>query len=61
MADELLNGREPTDWELAAIEKGRKCALARDAQVVKGLTAEYPREEGTGRPRPVADITWKLP
>jgi hypothetical protein len=53
MADELLNGREATDWELAAIEHGRQCELARDAEVVAGLIAEYPRDAA---PRPVTDL-----
>jgi len=54
MADELLNGRKATDYELAAIAHGRKCELDRDAEVVAGLTAEYPRTE-VPVPRPVTD------
>ena len=55
MADELLNGREATDWELAAIAHGRRCEQARDAEVVAGLLAEYPREQEPV-PRPVTDV-----
>ena len=54
MADELLNGREATDWELAAIGHGRQCELDRAAEVVAGLIAEYPREQDPV-PRPVTD------
>jgi hypothetical protein len=55
MSDDLLNGRPAEDWELAAIEHDRECDLARDATVVAGLIAEYPREESPV-PRPVADL-----
>ena len=55
MADELLNGREATDWELAAIGHGRQCELALAAEVVAGLIAEYPREPEPV-PRPVTDV-----
>ena len=54
MSDDLLNGREATDFELAAIAHGRKCELDRDAEVVAGLTAEYPRDQ-VPVPRPVTD------
>ena len=54
MPDELLNGRQATDWELAALERGRKCELDRDKRVVAGLRAEYPRAEAPV-PRPVTD------
>jgi len=54
MADELLNGREATDYELAAIGHGRQCDRDRDAEVVAGLIAEYPREPDPV-PRPVTD------
>jgi len=54
MADELLNGRKATDYELAAMKHGRKCAQDRDAEVVAGLIAEYPRSEAPV-PRPVTD------
>ena len=53
MADELLNGRAATDWELAAIARGRKCERDRDAEVVAGLIAEYLRD---AVPRPVTDL-----
>ena len=54
MADELLNGRKATDFELAAIARGRRCERDRDAEVVAGLTAEYPRDQ-VPVPRPVTD------
>ena len=55
MADELLNGRKATDWELAAIARGRRCELERDAEVVAGLIAEYPRAE-TPASRPLTTV-----
>ena len=55
MADELLNGRKATDHELAAIGHGRRCEQERDAEVVAGLIAEYPREPDPV-PRPVTDV-----
>ena len=55
MADELLNGRKATDYELAALAHGRKCELARNAEVVAGLIAEYPRSE-TPASRPLVTV-----
>ena len=55
MADELLNGRPAEDFEVAAIAHGRECDLARDLESLRGLLAEYPREEPPV-PRPVADL-----
>ena len=55
MADELLNGREATDYELAAIARGRRCERDRDAEVVAGLIAEYPRAE-TAASRPLTTV-----
>ena len=55
MADELLNGRKATDYELDALERGRKCELERDAEVVAGLLAEYPRAE-TPASRPLTTV-----
>ena len=55
MADELLNGRKATDYELDAIGHGRRCELARDAEVVAGLIAEYPRAE-TPASRPLTTV-----
>jgi len=52
---ELLNGREATDFELAAVEHGRRCDLKRDKESLAGLLAEYPREEAPV-PRPVSDV-----
>ncbi len=39
MAEVLVNGREPLDWELPALERGRRCELERDSRVVAGLVA----------------------
>jgi hypothetical protein len=55
MGDMLLNGRPAEDFEVAAIADGRRCDLERDAEVVAGLLAEYPREPGPV-PRPVTDV-----
>ena len=55
MGDTLLNGRLAEDFELAAIGHGRECDLARDLESLKGLLAEYPREESPV-PRPVTDL-----
>jgi hypothetical protein len=54
MADELLNGREATGFELAAITHGRRCERDRDAEVVAGLLAD-PRAVAPV-PRPVTDL-----
>ena len=54
MPDELLNGRKAPGFELAAMKHGRQCERDRDAEVVKGLIAEYPRAESPV-PRPVTD------
>ena len=51
----LLNGRPAEDFEVARTADGRRCDLARDAEVVKGLLAEYPREPGPVS-RPVTDL-----
>jgi|HubBroStandDraft_6_1064221.scaffolds.fasta_scaffold00062_103 hypothetical protein len=37
MGKVLLNGREPAEWELAAMERARQCELERDMQVLAGL------------------------
>jgi hypothetical protein len=55
MTDDLLNGREATEWELAAVARGRECDLARDLEQLAGLLAEYPREPSPV-PRPVTDL-----
>lgn len=52
---ELLNGREATDFELAAVEHGRQCDLARDKESLAGLLAEYPREQSPVL-RPVTEL-----
>jgi hypothetical protein len=55
MGDTLLNGRPAEDFEVAAIARGRRCEQGRDAEVVAGLLAEYPREPSPV-PRPVTDL-----
>jgi hypothetical protein len=55
MGDMLLNGRKATDFELAAIERGRRCERERDLRQLAGvLTGDAPRRPE--RPRPVTDI-----
>ena len=60
MGDELLNGREATDSELAAVAHGRQGDRDRDAEAVAGLLTEYPREQ-VPVPRPVTDVLGLLP
>ena len=48
MADDLLNGRPAADFELAALEHGRKCELDRDKAALAGLLAEFPPAAGPG-------------
>ena len=60
MSDDLLNGRKATDFELAAVEHGRKCERERDAAVLAGLLSEYPRQPGPVS-RPVTDVFGELP
>lgn len=55
MADEMLNGRPAEDFEPAAIEHGRECERRRGRELLKGLLAEYPRDE-VPVPRPAADL-----
>ena len=55
MGDTLLNGRPAGDWELAAVEHGRRCDPGRDLALLAGLLAEYPREESPAT-RPVSDL-----
>ena len=43
MADEMLNGRQATDFELAAIGHARECEQERDLTLLAGLLSEYPR------------------
>jgi hypothetical protein len=59
MADDLLNGRKATDFELAAVEHGRQCDRERDAAVL-GLLSEYPRQP-VPVSRPVTDVFGELP
>lgn len=55
MGDTLLNGRPAEDFEVAAIEPGRRCDLERDLALLAGLLAEYPRDQ-VPVPRPAADL-----
>ena len=55
MADDLLNGRPAADFELAALEHGRKCELDRDKAALAGLLAEFPRPQDPAS-RPVTDL-----
>jgi hypothetical protein len=55
MADVLLNGRKATDWELAAIERGRQHERDRDRELLAGVLTGDPRRRPE-RPRPVTDI-----
>jgi hypothetical protein len=59
MGDTLLNGRPAEDFELAAIKDGRRCEQERDAEVVAGLLAEYPREQAPVL-RPVLDVPLRM-
>jgi hypothetical protein len=58
MGKVLLNGREPLDWELAALERARQCELERDTQVLAGLLTGAAPEPGVSRP--VTDILWEF-
>jgi len=55
MGDEMLNGREAEDFEVAAIAHGRRCDLERDKRQLAGLLAEYPREPSPVL-RPVTEL-----
>jgi hypothetical protein len=55
MGDDLLNGRRATDFELAAVEHGRRCERERDLAVLGGLLSEYPRPAEPSS-RPVTDL-----
>lgn len=39
MGEMLLNGREPADWELPAMERARAHQLERDTEQLAGLIA----------------------
>jgi hypothetical protein len=49
MAEVLLNGREPLDWELPSLERGRRQELERDSRIVAGLLAEEREDPPPGR------------
>jgi len=50
MADVLLNGRVPLDWELPALERGRRQELERDTMLLAGVLAEERKDPPPGRP-----------
>jgi len=58
MGKVLLNGREPVEWELPALERARQCELERDTQVIAGLLTGVPVPVREGRP--VADVVWEF-
>ena len=58
MAEELLNGREPLDWERVAVERGRRQERDRCLESLAGLLTGEPVERV---PRPVTDIAWEFP
>jgi hypothetical protein len=55
MGDVLLNGREPVPWEVAALERARRCELERDSRVLAGLLTAGPVPHPEA-PRPVTDL-----
>jgi hypothetical protein len=58
MADVLLNGREPVDWELPALEHGRQCERDRDLALLAGILAG---DQPPARvPRPVTEVMWEF-
>jgi hypothetical protein len=56
MADVMLNGRVPTEWELPVIEHARRCERERDAEQLAGLLTDGVRREPDRPPRPVTDL-----
>jgi hypothetical protein len=55
MGELLLNGREPLEWERAAMERGYAHLLERDMEQIAGLrTSDGPPAERTARP--LADV-----
>jgi hypothetical protein len=56
----LLNGREPVQWELAAMERARQCELERDMQVLAGLLPGPEEPAPVHEGRPVTDIVWEF-
>jgi len=50
MAEVLVNGREPLDWELPALERGRKCELERGCDLLQGVLASDRQPPPPGRP-----------
>ena len=58
MGTVLLNGREPLEWGLAALERARQCELERDTRVLAGLLTAAPPPVHEGRP--VTYIVWEF-
>ena len=60
MGEVLLNGRRPLDFELAALEHGRRCERERDMELLAGLLPDPDEDqpEPGRRPRLVTDIGW---
>ncbi len=56
--DEMLNGRVPLEWELAAVEHARQCERDRDLESLAGVLTEDVAPERV--PRPVADVMWEF-
>ena len=54
MGDVYLNGRKATDYEVAAIERGRRCEHERDLALLAGLLTGEPPPLHAGRA--VADL-----
>jgi len=50
MAEVLVNGREPLDWELPALERGRRCELERCRDLLRGVLASDREHPQPGRP-----------
>jgi hypothetical protein len=61
MADMLLNGREPVDWELTSLAQGHAHLLERDTQQLAGLLPEEPVHRPEPDGRPVRDAFLELP
>ena len=50
MAELLVNGREPLDWEMPALERGRRQQLERDTTLLAGVLASDREPAPPGRP-----------
>ena len=54
--DVLLNGREPQDWEQAAVKRGYAHLLERDKEQLAGLLTGDWRTEPDRKARPMTDL-----